>query len=169
MNYLAVAIVIMTVFAGCKRTPPFQQKVEAESTSAFSMWRAKMGERLTARERELVDKAVQELKFKVMAEGSAHGSTAIDQAVRRQIDGAILYDVVQLGLQERLNRLLTEKSKLERSTTIHTRLRTRPGDEESADVLKTIRADQARRLEKLESEISEAITDMNQLETSKKQ
>ncbi len=128
------------------------------------LWRSKVGDSLSAREWALFDRSIQEIKFKIMTEGKVSGSEAIERAMRESIDGKRLYDVVQDGLRYRLNRLVSEKSRLEAVITENTRLHTRPGDEKSAQVLADGRRSQGTRLDKLQNEITEAEEDLRELE-----
>lgn len=131
---------------------------------SFALWRSKTGEALTQREWGLFDRAIQETKFKIMADQVASGSEAVERALRERIDGRPLYDVMQNGLQYRLNRILSEKSELERMITENSRLRTRPGDQESADKLAAVRNAQADRMEKLQGQVADAEEDLSELE-----
>jgi hypothetical protein len=128
------------------------------------MWRVDVSDRLSKEQWTLFDRAVQELKFKIMSEGEVQGSAAIDQTFRERIDGENLYAVIQQGLQLRLNRLLSEKAELEKYAIMNARLRTRDGDEESAVVLKGIRDSQRIRIETLTEQVEEAKADMVLLE-----
>jgi len=71
-----------------------------------------MARRQTPQERQELDDMIQELKFSIMLNGTATGSEAIDEAVREEIDGTTLREVLQKGHQEKRERLLVEKARL---------------------------------------------------------
>src|SRR6185503_560377 len=127
MRYLVICLVLLA--GGCARTSVADLKIDASSPIRFSMWRASVSDQLSREQWKLFDRSMQELKFKIMANGDAHGSVAIDEAFRSRIDGQTLYGVIQTGLQLRLNRFLSEKAELEKYVTMNARLRTREGDE----------------------------------------
>ena len=128
-----------------------------------------MSSEMTPVQWRLLDRAMQEHKYKVMADRVAHGSVAIDEVFRSRINEVRLYDAIQSGLQLRLNRLLAEKAELDTATTINARLRTREGDDASAEVLSGMRRSQALRLDQLASEIAEAEEELSRLEQSFRQ
>src|SRR5947209_1845771 len=110
---VATLLLCVGLLCGCSRTSPYHTAIKADSPISLSLWRSKVGESLSTREWSLFDKATQEIKLKIMADGDATGAAAIEQTLRERIDKKPLYDVVHSGLQFRLNRLLSEKSELE--------------------------------------------------------
>lgn len=156
-------LVLGSIAVGCSRTPPYHQTVKADSSIGLVLWRSKMADSLSPAEWALFDRAIQEIKYKVMNDHEASGSEAIERVMRTKIDGMQLYDVVRSGLQLRLKRLLAEKVDAEAVITANAQLRTRPGDEDSADMLAEIRRTQAARLERIKNDIEAAKDELSRL------
>jgi hypothetical protein len=150
--------------AGCAREPLTELKIHAESPIRFAMWRVDVSDRLNREQWRLFDQAMQERKFRIMQNGAASGSAGVDEALMSEIDGKLLYDMVQPSLQARLNRLTLEKAELEARIAANTRLKTREGDYDSAQVLRDTIATQTLRARKLDYQIADAIDDLNLLE-----
>ena len=149
---------------GCAREPLTELKIHAESPIRFAMWRVDVSYRLNREQWRLFDQAIQERKFRIMQKGEASGSAGVDEALMAEIDGKLLYDIVQTSLQARLNRLTVEKSELEARIATSSGLKTREGDYDSAQVLRDTIATQTLRARELEYKIADAIDDLNLLE-----
>lgn len=149
---------------GCARTPPYQQLVTADTPVNFAMWRAENSDSLTPKEWMLFDQAMTALKLKIMMEGQASGSEAIDQAMRTKIDGVQLGEVILSGLRIRLKRMQADKTILEESLLANSRLKLRPGNEEKAPALAAMIREQTERLEKMKTTVGEAEADLHEFE-----
>lgn len=149
---------------GCSPPPANEQKVEANTPLNFTLWRSKNSQVLTGKEWSLFDLATEELKIQIMRSGQASGSEAVDLALRTQIDGMKLGDVMQSGLQLRLKRLLADQALLEDAFAINSKLKLKRGDEEKAAMLAAKVQEQSERLTKLKATVAEAEADLHQLE-----
>ncbi len=161
---LLTVLFCFSFLLGCSRTPPGQQRVAANTPLNFAMWRSENSDALTPKEWSLFDLALDELKLKIMLEGKATGSTAVDQAMRDMIDGMPLREVLFSGLQIRLKRISADKNILEDSLTANSGLKLRPGQEEKAQALAAKIRAQSDRLDKLRATVAEAETDLRALE-----
>ncbi len=88
------ALLCLVLLAGCARTPPLQQPVDAETPMALNLWRAKMSRDLTTEDWRWFDVVIQEHKFQIMLAGKITGSAAIDAAVHERIHGRPLAEVI---------------------------------------------------------------------------
>jgi hypothetical protein len=138
--------------------------VEADTPINFAMWRSKHGYDLTPKEWTLFDQAIEELKLKIMLEGQASGSEAVDAALRASIDGMKLGEAMQSGLQLRVKRLSADKSLLEESLVANSHLKLKPGNEEKARMLADKIQEQSDRLAKLKETVAETEADLHALE-----
>jgi hypothetical protein len=120
---------VLFLSAGCARTPPHQQPVEAESPIAFNLWQAKMQGDLTAEEWRWFNVVLQEFKFQLMLDQKVSGSEAIDTAMRARINGRPFIDVVREGLQAHLKRKTAERDELESAIAINAKRKLPPGDD----------------------------------------
>jgi hypothetical protein len=147
------AIVVSFCCFGCSPVDKLDEKVLVRSPLDMVMWRANIARRQTTQERRELDDMIQELKFSVMLKGTATGSEAIEEAVREEINGRTLREILLKGHQYKRGRLLTEKSRLEVFIKDNASLRTRPGDTASADYLRRIREQQTAKLEEIDREL----------------
>jgi hypothetical protein len=115
--------------AGCARTPPHLEPVEAESPIAFNLWQAKAQGDLPPEEWRWFGVAMQEFKFQLMLEQKVSGSEAIDTAVRSRINGRPFVDVMREGLQGHLKRKTAERDELEAAIAINAKRKLPPGDD----------------------------------------
>ena len=162
MRLLILCLILLAT--GCAPEPLTELRIHAESPIRFAMWRVDVSGRLNREQWRLFDQAMQERKFRIMQHGEVAGSAGVDEALMSEIDGKLLYDVVQPGLQTRLNRLTLEKAALEARIAANARLKTREGDYDSAQVLRDTLANQALGVKKLDYQIADAIDDLNLLE-----
>lgn len=103
------ALLCLVLLAGCARPPPFEQPVDAETPMALNLWRSRMSRDLTTGDWRWFDVAMQEFKFQLMLAGKISGSAAIDEAVREQIHGRPLGEVLREGVQAHLLRKTAER------------------------------------------------------------
>jgi hypothetical protein len=146
---------------GCRPADLLDERVAARTSLDLIMWRAHIAARQTPQERRELDDMIQELKFSVMLKGTATGSEAIDEAVREEIDGVTLRDVLLKGHEAERRRLLVEKARLEACIDANAQRRTRPGDVASAGYLDHLREQQMARLEAIDLDLGIAHERMN--------
>lgn len=115
-----------------------------------------MGEDLTLKQWKDFDEAVQEMRNQIMADGTASGAAGIEQAMRTKINGLTVRDVLVAGFSYRLYRLEAEKHEAEDKMTYNARLKTKEGDVESAEYLKSMVETQRARLDSLNERIAAA-------------
>lgn len=161
---ILLAGICLALLTGCSRPSANQQTVEANTPINFALWRSKNSDLLTPKEWALFDQAMEEFKFQVMLSGQASGSEAIDNAVRAKIDGMKLTEAIQSGLQSRLKRLQADKSVLEESLAINSRVRLKPDDDDKAAALAAKLKMQTERLEKMNRTVSQAESDLKEFE-----
>jgi len=133
--------------AGCGARDPLESKVTAESPVGLQMWMADASGRLSQEQAANLQEAIQELRFRIMAEGRASGSGPIEAALCGEIDGKSVREVVIAGFNCEAARLQGELAELHNSTRENARLRVREGDTASADYLDRVRTKVAKRLE----------------------
>jgi hypothetical protein len=110
--------------------------------------------RQTAEERTEFEKALQELKYHAISGEGLSPGPEIYAALREQLAGLTLRQVLVTGLSIKLGRKQEEEKALVRSIVMNDRLRTKPGDEASADFLGSVRRSQAEKLKALRDEIA---------------
>lgn len=103
------ALFCLVLLAGCTRTPPLQQPVDAATPMALNLWRTKMNDALLPEDWRWFDVVMQEYKFQIMLAGKISGSAAIDDAVRARIHGRPLAEIMREGLQAHLQRKTAER------------------------------------------------------------
>lgn len=158
-----VILMLVLVVAGCSRNSPYERTVNAKSQMELSLWRSKVGRELSPREWRLFDRTLEELRLQVMIEKKASGSEAIGKAVFAQIDGQRLYDVMNTGLTRRVERIAAEKEEFDELYGRVERVRTLPGDDESADYLASVRRNHTEKKARLEADLAEAKQDLADL------
>ena len=113
-----------------------------------------IAERQTPEERVEFAQAIQELKYHAMSgEGQAPGP-GVNASIREQVAGLAVRQVLVTGLAIKLGRKQEQEKALVGSIMMNHRLRTKPGDEASADFLESVRRGQAKQLKTLRDEIS---------------
>lgn len=117
--------------------------------------RSRLIHTLTPEQVRDLDQAIIELKYDIMAFAEAKGSDAITSAMLEKIHRLKIREIIGLGFSAKLRRLEVDRAKFQEILDHNTRLRTRPGDYESADFLKTVNSEQARRLEKVIEDIEQ--------------
>ncbi len=126
---LLFAVVLLG--AGCHPDNPLDERVSARRPLDYTMWRARIADRLDATQAQELDAMVEEIRLGIMVEGRATGSEAIDEALRQQIDGRTLREVLVSGYEKKWQRLDLEKVRTEEFADKDAQLRFKPGDEES--------------------------------------
>jgi hypothetical protein len=133
---------------GCRPTNLLDEKVDGRTPFGFVMWRAQLAEKQTPQERQELAETIQEVNYWVTTNGIATGSVAVDEAVRAEIDGVTVRELLLKGYEAKRQRLDLEKVRLEDDVATNSQLQTRPGDTDSADYLARVRQEQTDRLDK---------------------
>ena len=133
---------------GCRPTNLLDEKVDGRTPFGFVMWRAQLAEKQTPQERQELAETIQEVNYWVTTNGIATGSVAVDKAVRAEIDGVTVRELLLKGYEAKRQRLDLEKVRLEDDVATNSQLQTRPGDTDSADYLARVRQEQTDRLDK---------------------
>ncbi len=141
---------------GCSPGDPLEGKVDAPNELSYSMWRAAAERDLTPEQVKDIDRSLQEMKFHIMAAGTARGSDAVEAATLQMIDGQTVRHVLQQGLGWELDRAEAERSTLETGMKQNALMTTRPGDVDSADYLAALKERQTARLRAATDEVNHA-------------
>jgi hypothetical protein len=138
--------------AGCARQDPLGRVVAASNDMGLMMWKADHAGDLGAEDLKAFDEAVQEIKYQAMAPGAADG-TSVQERIYGRIDGVSVREIVKTGFGFKLQRLTQQRGDLEAFIARNSRLRTRAGDDESADYLKDFKEKQTAKLAGLDQQI----------------
>jgi hypothetical protein len=151
LHLVTMGILLLFGFcaAGCRPTNLLEEKVDGRTPFGFVMWRAQIAEKQTPQERQELAEMIQEVNYWVTTNGIATGSVAIDEAVREEIDGVTVRELLLKGYEAKRQRLDLEKVMHEDDVATNSRLQTRPGDTDSADYLALVRQEQTDRLDKI--------------------
>jgi hypothetical protein len=150
---VSLSVAACLAIAGCAARDPLNDRVAAESPIGLQMWLSRNSERLPPDQASDLREALQELRFKIMAEGRVSGSAPVEEALCGEIDGKAVREVLFEGFERQLQRLTYERNALAVSNRENARLRVRPGDTASADYLERERGRVSGRLD----EASEAV------------
>ena len=145
---MGILLLIGFCVTGCRPTNLLDEKVDGRTPFGFVMWRAQIAEKQTPQERQELAEMIQEVNYWVTTNGIATGSVAVDEAVRAEIDGITVRELLLKGYEAKRQRLDLEKERLEDDVATNSRLQTRPGDTDSADYLARVRQEQTDRLDK---------------------
>ncbi len=154
---LGIILLCLTLLpAGCSKAPGpvLDVKISDGDWNDYNRSLEAIADRQSPAERAEFAQALQELKYHAMSgEGQAPGP-GINASVREQISGLAVRQVLVTGLSIKLGRKQEAEQALVRSITMNDRLRTKPGDDASADFLASVRRGQAQQLKTLRDEIS---------------
>jgi hypothetical protein len=154
---LGIALLCLTLPpAGCSKAPVpvLDLKISDGDWTDYNRSLEVIAERQTPEERIEFAKALQELKYHAMSgEGQAPGP-GVNASVREQVAGLAVRQVLVTGLTIKLGRKQEEEKALLRSFVMNARLRTKPGDDASAEFLESVRGGQSKQLQSLHDEIS---------------
>jgi hypothetical protein len=147
-----VACACLLLLAGCGGNP-LDHKVDSGDQVAFSMWESKVEANLTPEQVTDLKAALQEYKFHIMADGSAHGGEAIEAALMESINGKTVREVILQGLGWGLDRAEAERALLEDSLKKNAQMTTKPGDTASSNYLSDLHGRQVARLDAAAEEV----------------
>jgi hypothetical protein len=151
-----LCVALACAASGCGPSDPLEGKVDASNELSYSMWRSRVERDLTPQQVIDLDRSVQEIKFHIMAGGTASGSEAVEDAARQMMDGQTVRHVLQQGLGWELDRAEAERSTLETGMKQNALMTTRPGDVDSADYLVALKERQTVRLKAATDEVNHA-------------
>jgi hypothetical protein len=153
--FLGAILAGLLVTAGaCSRDTGKEPTVRAETVHDFTMWRTRLGDKLTPEQWREFDAAVQEIRLEAARTGEATGSGPVDAAMRAKIHGHTVREVIALGYDAQLRRLGVDREVLVSLMDRNATLQVRPGDTASADYLKRKRDDQLAELKKIDDQIA---------------
>lgn len=141
-----IAAAGLALCAGCGPSDPMDTIVDAKDDFAFSMWRSQALRSLLPEQMADFDESIREIKFHVMAEGSASGSDAITAATLDQVNHRTVRNVIEIGMGWELARLRGERGVLSVAVDGNARTPTRPGDTRSKRYLSELMDRQVARL-----------------------
>ena len=147
---LLVTLVTFVFLAGCARSPKGPPRVDGRNFTAFYFWRSSVSSQFTPDGWREFNNAIQEIRFGVMAHGVT-GQAAIDQAMCDQVNGHTIPEVLQMGDNARLDRLIPLRNKLKLILDANGLLAPRPG--ESTDFIDRRIEDQRQRLAAVNADI----------------
>jgi hypothetical protein len=153
LSALFAACACLFLTAGCGGGDPLDHKVVSGDQVSFSIWESKAEDSLTPDQVSDMKAALQEYKFHIMAEGSVHGSEAIEAALMDSINGKTLREIILQGLGWGLDREEAERAALEDSLKKNALMTTKPGDTASANYLSDLHDRQVARLEVATDEV----------------
>lgn len=156
-------LVFSFCWSGCHPEEKLDEKVSASTPLDLMMWRTHIARRQRPEERLELDDMLQEIGISVMVRQIASGSEAVDAAIREEIDGITLRELLRRGQGARRQRLDLERVRLQICISRNACIQTRPGDTASADYLANVREKQLERWEKLGREICGADRRLNEL------
>ncbi|MGH8273822.1 MAG: hypothetical protein ACRES9_06160 [Gammaproteobacteria bacterium] len=156
-----LGIFALAALIGCSGSDPLDQKVDAGSAHDFAMWRQRESDRLTNQQGDALNNAIDALKLKAQAQGAT--GDAIDENLRKDIDGKTVREVMQLGYSWKLATLDEQRSYVDSFLKQNADLTTKPGDTASADYLATRRDEQTARRRALDLQISELTEEIKAL------
>jgi hypothetical protein len=142
--------------AGCGPSNPLDETVSAKDELGFTMWRGDAAHDLSPDQAADLDRALQEIRFHVMAGGTVHGSRDVEDAALQMVNGQTVRHVLQQGLGWELERAEAERSTLEAGMRTNAQMRTRPDDTASQDYLTDLRSRQVARLKAATDEVNHA-------------
>lgn len=154
---LILATILIAMFSaislGCARKQPLDNVVKSPSELGLLMWKARVADDFTLQEWRDFDEAVQQVKYSIMTEGVASGSEGVRDLTLQRINGKTVREILMAGFTVKLVRLAKERDDLVGYLSRNQRLRTRDGDDESAEFLVDLRRQQTRRLETVNEQI----------------
>lgn len=154
---------LLLVTAGCQKTDPRKEPVQAQSPSAFMRWRSMIGAEIKADEWREFDAMLQEIRLRVTAEKQASGSEAVEAAMRSRINGLSFIDVIALGYEGRLLRLRPERQETLSAMRLNAQGAGQLEGMKLGAEMERMRQAQAKRLTQLDAQIDEAVKRLKEI------
>jgi len=133
-----------------------EMTVRTSPPTEYRVWQSRHARQFAPDQRRRLEDALQDIRLKIMGDREASGSEGIDAALRSRIDGWKLREVLQLGLEARIERSKAEADALDVVMRQNSMLQTRPGDNASEQHLVGVHQRQWTRLEELHADIATA-------------
>ncbi len=149
-------MLLSVALTGCGPRDPLDISVDAKNYVAFSLWESDASSRLTVQELKDFNEALQEIKFRIMADGTAAGRDGVEQAAWEMIDEKTVRDVIRMGLSRELERMQAERAALATAMDRNGRVITRPDDVASKSYLSFLHEREADHLNSVNAQISHA-------------
>jgi hypothetical protein len=138
---------------GCGPSDPLDLTVKADTYVGFAMWETNARERLDPAQMADFEEAVQEIKYRTMANATKGSTETVEEAARDAVDGRSVRYVLELGLGWELSRLQGERAELDKATSGNAHAYTYPDDTASADYLNSLVKRQQARLREADDKI----------------
>jgi hypothetical protein len=153
-KWRVLTAVLALALAGCGKSPGpvLDARISQGDWSDYHHSLEVIDARQRPAERTEFAEALQELKFQAMA-GGGKSNADLSSDLRAQVAGWTVRDVLVLGLTIKADRKQEEEKALRRSMRRNQRLRTKPGDTDSAGFLASVHTTQAQQLATLQAEI----------------
>lgn len=161
--FAPLLLAFLMVTAGCQKTDPRKEPVQAQSPSAFMRWRSMIGTEIKADEWREFDAMLQEIRLRVTAEKQASGSEAVEAAMRSRINGLSFSDTIALGYEGRLQRLRPERQETLNAMRMNAAGAGQLEGMKLGAEMERMRQAQAKRLAQLDAQIDEAVKRLNEL------
>jgi hypothetical protein len=152
---LGPAAACLIVAVGCSKGDPLDSRVKASDEATYDMWRTDENGAVSPEQLGDIDRAVQEIRFQVMAAGKASGSEAVEAATLQEIDGMTVRTLLLRGLRSQLARAEAERSMLEESLKINAQTRIRATNTDSVNYLTDLTDQRDRQLPRLQAATEE--------------
>jgi hypothetical protein len=161
--WVLAGLAALLALSACQRDP-LDRTVSAATPTAFSVWRSSVDSNSGLETRRRVADALLEIRLKIagdrelqrLTDAETRVATSVDDALRAQVDGRRLREVVQLGYELRVARLTAELAGLEEAMRKNANLITRPGDVASRQHLDGLRDRQAARVAQYRTDLAAA-------------
>lgn len=154
VSVIFLGLSLLLVGCGKAPGPVLDMKISDGDWKDYTDSLQAISDRQTPEERTEFGKAIQELKYHAISgEGLSPGPETY-ASLREQLAGLAVRQVLVTGLSIKLGRKQEEEKALVRSIMMNNRLRTKPGDDASADFLESVRSGQAEQLKSLRDEIT---------------
>ncbi|MDR2675883.1 MAG: hypothetical protein LBC18_13715 [Opitutaceae bacterium] len=155
-HFPAPALLLAVLMAGGCVKPPYDTPVKAEGIEQLNVSISFLARRLDAAETREIHTCLDEIRLSLMQLQAAGGSAAVNRALCQNVNGLPLKSIVELGYELRIERLEQEKAALEEDLAHKEKLRTRPGDTDSATTLANLKIIGREQLEKINERIGQS-------------
>jgi hypothetical protein len=149
------ALLLAALMAGACRKPPYDTPVKAESVGQLNVSIGFLARQLGTAETREIHACLDEIRLSLMQLEGAGGPAAINRALCQNINGLPLKSIVELGYELRIERIEQEKAALVEDLAYKEKLRTQPGDTDSATTLANLKIVGREQLEKLNDRIEQ--------------
>jgi hypothetical protein len=106
---LSLSLAVGLALTGCGPKDPLEIRVRSATELDLDMWRTHAPGRLSQPQIADFNEALQQIKFQIMATGSANGASDVAALAMKTINGQTVRSVLQRGLSWELRSLETER------------------------------------------------------------